>query len=195
VHALKLQSFKPTSVLSFKLRLCFTSYPFFSVFHPKPCTSGDPKITGIIFLEWLIRFYTITTLSLLQSTLLLTRYTCTNVFPTYAFTFVAMLSTISAHLIVFRLITLTIFGVAYKSRCSALCFPTLLSLLPRRPKYRLQHPVLHRPQCVFFTHCDVTSFISLQNNKQNSFVHKSVGHQQIAPVFGYRTPTYYGYNM
>ena len=25
-------------------------------------TSGDPKITGIIFLNWFIRFYTITTL-------------------------------------------------------------------------------------------------------------------------------------
>ena len=32
------------------------------IFWQNPCTRGDPKITGFIFFEWFIRFYTITTL-------------------------------------------------------------------------------------------------------------------------------------
>ena len=51
--------------------------------HGPACnTWRDPKITGIIFflmVYWVLYYYKS---SLLQSTLLSTRYTCANVFPT-----------------------------------------------------------------------------------------------------------------
>jgi len=62
----------PTSTLIITAVIKSTAYS-----HPR----GDPKITGIIFLNmvYLVLYYCNS--SLLQSTLLLTRYTCT-VFPT-----------------------------------------------------------------------------------------------------------------
>jgi hypothetical protein len=40
-------------------------------------------------------------------------------------------------------------------------------LIPLRPKYSPQHPVLKYPQPTFFPQCQLPSFTPIQNNKQN----------------------------
>ena len=47
-------------------------------------------------------------------------------------------------------------------------FSTLpCSLVPLRPKYFIQHPILKHPQSTFLPQCERPYFTSIQNNKQN----------------------------
>jgi hypothetical protein len=63
------------------------------------------------------------------------------------------------------LITRIIFGDEYRSLSSSLC--SLLHscyLIPLRPKYPPQHPILEHPQPMFLPQCDRPSFTPTQNN-------------------------------
>jgi hypothetical protein len=46
-------------------------------------------------------------------------------------------------------------------------FSTLLLLVPLRPKYPPQHPILEYPQPMFLPQCERPSFTPIQNNRQN----------------------------
>ena len=64
-----------------------------------------------------------------------------------------------AHLILLNFITRTILSEEYTSLSSSLCiFFNLLSLVPLRPKYSPQHPILKRPQPTFPPQCERPSF-------------------------------------
>ena len=64
-------------------------------------------------------------------------------------------ATCPAHLILLDFITRTIFDAAYRSLSSSLYsfLPLPCYLVPLRPKYSPQHPILKHPQPTFFPHC------------------------------------------
>ena len=70
-----------------------------------------------------------------------------------------------AHLILFDLITRTTLGEQYRSLSSSLC--SFLHLVPLKPKYSPQHPILKHPQPPFLPQCERPSFTPIQNNRQN----------------------------
>jgi hypothetical protein len=82
----------------------------------------------------------------------------------YAFLVSSMHATCCTHLILFALITLLIFGDAYKLWCSSLC--SLLQpprhFLHLRSRYSPQHPVLKHLRSEFFPYCERTTFIPVQ---------------------------------
>ena len=64
-------------------------------------------------------------------------------------------ATYSAHLILLDFITRTVFGEQYSSLSSSLCsfLHSPCHLVPLRPKYSPQHPILKYPQPTFFPQC------------------------------------------
>jgi len=75
--------------------------------------------------------------------------------------------TCPAYLILLDLITWTKLGEEYGSLSSSLCSfsPLPFYLVPLRPKYSPQHPILRHPQATFLPHCERPSFTPIQNNK------------------------------
>jgi hypothetical protein len=64
------------------------------------------------------------------------------------------------------LITRIIFGDEYKPLSSSLCsFPPPCRLVPLRPKYPPQHPIVEHPQSLFLPQYERPSFTSIQNNR------------------------------
>ena len=99
-------------------------------------------------------------------------------FPTktlYAPTLSPLCATCSTHLILLHLITWTIFG-EYKSVSYSLCsFLHSCYLVPLRPKYSPQHPILKHPQPTFLPRSKEPNFAPIQNNRQNySSVHHNL---------------------
>ena len=92
-------------------------------------------------------------------------------FPTKTL-YTSLLSPIRAtclfHLILLDLTTRTIFGEGYRSLsyslCSFLKFPCYL--VPLRPKYSSQHPILKQLQPTFLPQCERPSFTSVQNSEK-----------------------------
>jgi len=83
-----------------------------------------------------------------------------------------MRATRPAHLILLDFITRTILGDEYRTLSSTLCsFLYSRYLIPLRPKYSPQHPILKHPQPTFLTQCQRPSFTPIQNHRQN---HSSV---------------------
>ena len=76
-------------------------------------------------------------------------------------------ATCTAHLILLDFTTRTKFGKEYTSLSSSLCifiFPCYL--VPLRPKYSPQHPILKHPQPTFLPQHQRPSFTPIQNNGQ-----------------------------
>jgi hypothetical protein len=73
-------------------------------------------------------------------------------------------ATCPAHLIFLDFITRWIVGEQYKSRSSSWSFFQLpCYLVPLRPKYSPQHPILKHPQPTFLPQCLRPSFTTVQN--------------------------------
>jgi len=78
-------------------------------------------------------------------------------------------TTYPAHLILLDLmITRTILGEQYILLSSQLCsFLPSHYLVPLRPKYSPQCPILKQPQPTFLPQCEWSSFTPIQNNREN----------------------------
>ena len=78
-------------------------------------------------------------------------------------------ATCPAHLILLDFITRTLLGEEYRSWTSSLCSfsPLPCYLVPLRPKYSPQHPILIYSQPTFLPQCERASFKPIQNNRQN----------------------------
>ena len=72
-------------------------------------------------------------------------------------------ATCSAHLILLDFITRAISGEECRLLSSSLCS----YLVPLRPKYSPQHPILKHLQPIFLPQCERPSFTPMHNNKQN----------------------------
>ena len=78
------------------------------------------------------------------------------------------------HLIPLDLIIWTILGKEHRYLSSSLCsFLHSCYLVPLRPKYSPQHPILKHPQPMFLPQCQRPSFTSIQNNRQNYKVYSN----------------------
>ena len=61
-----------------------------------------------------------------------------------------------------------IIGEEYRTLSSSLCsFLHSRYLVPLKPKYSPQHPILKYPQLLFLPHCQRPSFTPIQNKRQN----------------------------
>ena len=89
------------------------------------------------------------------------------------------------HLILLDLITWIIFGEGYISLISSLCsFLHSCYLIPLRPAYYPQYPILRHPQSTFLSQYEQPCFTHIQNNRQNySFVYLNLY------IFGEQTGT------
>jgi hypothetical protein len=60
----------------------------------------------------------------------------------------------------------------YRSLSSSLwgLLPLPCHLVPLRPKYSPQHPILKYPQPTFFPQCQRPSFIPIQNNNRQNYI-------------------------
>ena len=78
-------------------------------------------------------------------------------------------ATCPAHLNLLDFITRTKLREQCRSLSSSLCsfLHSPWYLVPIRPKYSPQHPVLQHSQPTFFAQCERPSFTPIQNNKQN----------------------------
>ena len=78
-------------------------------------------------------------------------------------------ATCPAHLIRLNFITQTLLGEQYRSLSSSLCsfLHSPCYLVPLRPKYSPQHPILKHPEPKFLPHCERPGFTPIQNNRQN----------------------------
>jgi len=76
-------------------------------------------------------------------------------------------STFPAHLILLDFITRTILGEGYRSLSSSLCSFSPCYLVPLRPKYFPQLPILKHPQPTYLPQCERPSFTPIQNKRQN----------------------------
>ena len=78
-------------------------------------------------------------------------------------------ATWSAHLILLDLITRTILDEQCRSLSLSLCsfLHSPSYLVPLRPKYSPQHPIVKNPQSTFFPQCEQPSTTPIQNNRQN----------------------------
>jgi len=78
-------------------------------------------------------------------------------------------ATCPAHLIILDLINRTIFGEQYRSLSSSICsfLHSPCHIVPLRPKYSPQHPILKHPQPTFLPQCERPSFTPIQNERQN----------------------------
>ena len=78
-------------------------------------------------------------------------------------------ATCPVHLILLNFITWTIFGEAYRSLSTSLgsflCSP--VNLVPLKPIYSTQHPILIHTQPTFLPQCERTCFTPVQDNRQN----------------------------
>jgi len=75
-------------------------------------------------------------------------------------------ATCPANLILLDFITRTVLGEQCRSLSSSLC-SFLHSHIPLGPKYPPQQPILNHYQPSFHPQCERTSFIAIQNNRQN----------------------------
>ena len=93
---------------------------------------------------------------------------CTHQNPVYASP-LPKRSTCPTHLILFDFISRRIYGEQYRSWTSALCkfSPLPCYLVPLRPKYSPQHPILKHPQPTLFPQYERPSFTPIQNNRQD----------------------------
>jgi hypothetical protein len=77
-------------------------------------------------------------------------------------------ATCPAHLILLSFITRTILVEKYRSLRSSMCsFLQSCYLVPLRPKYSPQHPILKHPQPTFLPQRERPSFTPIQNNGLN----------------------------
>ena len=75
--------------------------------------------------------------------------------------------TCSARLVHLNFIARKIFGQDCRSLSSSICsFSTLCYLIPLRPKYSPQHPILKEPEPTFLPQYERPSSSSIQNNRQ-----------------------------
>jgi len=74
-------------------------------------------------------------------------------------------ATCPAHLICLHFTTRAILGKEYRSFSSSLCsFLHSRHLVPLRPKYSPQHPILKHPQPAFLPQCQRPGFTPIQNH-------------------------------
>jgi hypothetical protein len=78
-------------------------------------------------------------------------------------------ATRDTHLILLDFINCTILGEKQRSLSSSLSSfsPLTFYLVPLRPKYSPQHPILKYPQPTFLSQCEWLSFTPIKNKKQN----------------------------
>ena len=78
-------------------------------------------------------------------------------------------ATCSTHLILLDLITRTIYGEQYRSSGSSICsfLHSACNLIPLRPKYSPQHPILNHPEPTFLPEYERPSFTPTQSNRYN----------------------------
>ena len=74
-----------------------------------------------------------------------------------------------AHLILLDFITRIMFGEEYRPLISSLCnfFHSLVTSVPRRPKYSSQHHILIHPQPIFPPQCVRPCFTPVQSNRKS----------------------------
>jgi hypothetical protein len=78
-----------------------------------------------------------------------------------------ILTTYPVYLILLDFITRTIVGEQYRSLSSSICsFLHSRYLVPLRPKYSFQHPILKHPRTTFLSQSQQPSFTPIQNNRQ-----------------------------
>jgi hypothetical protein len=83
---------------------------------------------------------------------------------------------VPAHPILLNLINLITFGEQYRSRSCSLCsFLHSRYLIPLRPKYYPQHPILKNPQPIFFAQCKQQNFTPIKTTGKLTVLDISMG--------------------